>query len=54
MILLTIVLYDIIAVIVTVAALLCAYADWMHGLLICGVIAGIALIVTGYILAMEK
>ena len=52
MVLLTIILYDAVAIIVTVAALLCASAGLMTGLLICGIVAGIALVSLGWVLAI--
>ena len=52
MILFTLILYDAVAIIVTVAALLCASAGSMAGLLICSMVSGIALASLGVVLAI--
>jgi len=54
MILLTVTLYDIIAVIVTVAALFCASQDYMPGLVVCGIVSGVAMVAMGWVLATEE
>lgn len=54
MILVAVILYDIIAVTVTLAALLCVYFGSMTGMLICSVVSGVALVALGLVLATHE